>query len=128
MGDCKREKGLTLRTATLDDLEDIATIAQKGFPDDPEFNYRFPHRFECPEDNRRWILQEYREYLDQPDKYAVIIVTADDNDDKAIALSVWDLSISKAHKGGGKNFPQRTVYLVKEKKKKRKEKKVKLLL
>ncbi|KAI1769912.1 acyl-CoA N-acyltransferase [Hypoxylon cercidicola] len=99
------DERLALRAATLDDLEDIATVAQEGFPDDPEFNYRFPHRHEYPEDNRKWILQEYREYLEQPDKYAVNIVTASDNDDKAIALSIWDVSISKAHQGGDLGVP-----------------------
>lgn len=31
---------LTLRFAGLDDLDDITTVAQHGFPDDPEFDYR----------------------------------------------------------------------------------------
>lgn len=93
---------LVLRAATPEDLEDIATVAQEGFPDDPEFNYRFPYRDEYPGDNRKWILQEYKEYLEQPDKYAVNIVTASDNDDRAVALSVWDMSVSVAHQGGGK--------------------------
>ncbi|OTA57912.1 acyl-CoA N-acyltransferase [Hypoxylon sp. EC38] len=99
------DKRLALRTATLDDLEDIATVAQQGFPDDPEFDYRFPYRDEYPEDNRKWIVQEYREYLEQPDKYAVIIVTASDNDNKAVALSVWDIYISKAHQGSDLGVP-----------------------
>ncbi|KAI4859664.1 hypothetical protein F4820DRAFT_155562 [Hypoxylon rubiginosum] len=105
MGNYPPDTRLALRAATLDDLEDIATVAQEGFPDDPEFNYRFPHRHDYPEDNRKWILQEYREYLEQPDKYAVNIVTASDNDDRAIALSVWDLSISRAHQGGDLGVP-----------------------
>ncbi|KAI0834246.1 acyl-CoA N-acyltransferase [Hypoxylon sp. FL0890] len=99
------DKRLALRTATPDDLEDIATVAQEGFPDDPEFNYRFPYRQKFPEDNRKWIVQEYREYLEQPDKYAVIIITASDNDNKAVALSVWDISISKAHQGSDLGIP-----------------------
>ncbi|KAI1374759.1 acyl-CoA N-acyltransferase [Hypoxylon crocopeplum] len=105
MGDHPLDKRLALRAATPDDLEDIATVAQKGFPDDPEFDYRFPYRSACAEDNRRWIIQEYKEYLDQPDKYAVIIVTASDNDHKAVALSVWDISIGKAHQGGDLGVP-----------------------
>ncbi|KAI2602325.1 acyl-CoA N-acyltransferase [Hypoxylon sp. NC1633] len=105
MGDHPTDPRLTLRTATLDDLEDIATVALEGFPDDPEFDYRFPYRFERPDDNRRWIVQEYREYLEQPDKYAVIVVTASDNDDKAVALSVWDISVSKSHQGSDLGVP-----------------------
>ncbi|KAI1456476.1 acyl-CoA N-acyltransferase [Annulohypoxylon moriforme] len=105
MGDFPPDTRLVLRRATSDDLEDIATVAQEGFPDDPEFNYRFPYRGDYPEDNRKWILQEYREYLEQPDKYEVIIVTASDNDNKAVALSVWDISISKAHRGSDLGIP-----------------------
>ncbi|KAI1106394.1 acyl-CoA N-acyltransferase [Jackrogersella minutella] len=105
MGGFPPDKRLVRRPATLDDLEDIATVAQQGFPDDPEFDYRFPHRDKYPEDNRKWILQEYREYLEQPDKYEVIIVTAGDNNNKAVALSVWDISISKAHQGSGLGVP-----------------------
>ena len=94
MGDFLRDdfppdERFTLRGATLEDIEDIATVAQQGFPDDPEFDYRFPKRNEFPEDNRKWIVQEYREYLEQPNKYAVVIITASDNDDRAVALSVW---------------------------------------
>ncbi|KAI1135827.1 acyl-CoA N-acyltransferase [Hypoxylon sp. FL0543] len=105
MGEFPPDKRLALRAATPDDLEDIATVAQEGFPDDPEFDYRFPYRQEFPEDNRKWIVQEYREYLEQPDKYAVIIVTASDNDNKAVALSVWDISISKPHQGSDLGVP-----------------------
>ncbi|KAI0384708.1 acyl-CoA N-acyltransferase [Hypomontagnella monticulosa] len=99
------DRRLTLRVATSCDLEDIATVAQEGFPDDPEFDYRFPHRLEYPEDNRKWILQEYKEYLEQPNKYAVMIITASDNDDKAIALSVWDMSLATAHQGSDLGVP-----------------------
>ncbi|KAI1087832.1 acyl-CoA N-acyltransferase [Rostrohypoxylon terebratum] len=105
MGDFPDDERLEVRPATSDDLEDIATVAQEGFPDDPEFNYRFPYRDKHPEDNRKWILQEYREYLEQTDKYSVIIVTASDNDKKAIALSVWDISISTAHRGSDLGIP-----------------------
>lgn len=96
------DQRLALRLARLDDLDNITTIAQRGFPDDPEFDYRFPYRDEFPEDNRRWICQEYREYLEQPEKYIVIIITASDNDDKAVALSIWDVSPSTPQKGSGK--------------------------
>lgn len=96
------DQRLVVRTATLDDLEDITTVAQEGFPGDPEFNYRFPYRGEFPEDNRKLVRQEYKEYFEQLDKYAVIIVGASDNDNKCVALSVWDILVTSKHKGGGK--------------------------
>ncbi len=96
------DDGLTLRAASLDDLEDLTTVAQAAWPDDPQFDYRFPYRDEYPQDNRKWVRQEYREYLEQPDKYAVLVVTARDNHDRAVALAVWDISVRTKQKGGGK--------------------------
>lgn len=100
-GDYPPDKRLTVREASLADLDDIATVAQDGFPDDPEFNYRFPYRCQYPDDNRHWIREEYREYLEQPNKYAVVVVTAADNNDRPVALSVWDLQVLTPHRGGG---------------------------
>jgi len=102
-GEFPPDKRLTVRKATLADLDDITTVAQAGFPDDPEFNYRFPLRHEYPEDNRHWVRQEYREYLEQPDKYAVVVITAEDNDNRPVALSVWDLKVLTPHQGGGES-------------------------
>jgi hypothetical protein len=101
-GDYPLDKRLTVRKATLADLDAITTVAQEGFPDDPEFDYRFPYRHQYPEDNRRWVREEYREYLEQPEKYAVVVVTAKDNDDKPVALSVWDMKVLARHQGGGR--------------------------
>ncbi|KAK3686250.1 acyl-CoA N-acyltransferase [Podospora appendiculata] len=99
------DRQLAIRHATLADLEDIATVAQDGFPDDPEFDYRFPYRHDFPDDNRNWVRQEYKEYLSQPDKYAVVVATASDNHDKPVALSVWDIAVGIAHRGGDLGVP-----------------------
>jgi hypothetical protein len=85
----------------MDDLEDIVDVAQRGFPDDPEFPYRFPHRHKFPEDNRRWLRQEYSEYLRQPGRYAVVVATSKDQASKPIALSVWLLAVAIPHQGIG---------------------------
>ncbi|KAK4145294.1 acyl-CoA N-acyltransferase [Dichotomopilus funicola] len=104
-GEFPPDRRLTLRKATLADLDDLTTVAQAGFPDDPEFDYRFPFRHEFPEDNRYWVHQEYREYLEQPDKYAVVVITAEDNDNRPVALSVWDLNVTIPHQGGDLGIP-----------------------
>jgi hypothetical protein len=65
------------RLATLDDLDDIVDVVQAGYPGDPEFSYRFPHRLVWPEDNRKWIRKEYEEYIVQFVKYSVLVVTAE---------------------------------------------------
>ncbi|KAF2746991.1 acyl-CoA N-acyltransferase [Sporormia fimetaria CBS 119925] len=100
-----RLSDLHLRPATKDDLDDLTEVARAGFPDDPEFDYRFPYRHEYPGDNYKWIRKEYEEYLDQPEKYAVLVVTAptlvdSGHCDRVIALAVWDISICTPHRGG----------------------------
>lgn len=103
----KPPSSIAIRAATKTDLDDITRIAQAAFPDDPEFNYRFPYRNKYPEDNWKWTRLEYEEYLDQPEKYGTLIATAPVQSEnqvshRAIALAVWDLSVCTKSKGGGK--------------------------
>lgn len=97
---------LILRKATKADLDDITRVAQAGFPDDPEFNYRFPHRDKWPEDSWKWTRREYEGYIEQPEKFAVLVVTASvatngKAADRPIALAVWDLAVLTEPTGGG---------------------------
>ncbi|ORY67026.1 uncharacterized protein BCR38DRAFT_364158 [Pseudomassariella vexata] len=105
MADFPPDDRLSLRPATMDDLDDITSVAQQGFPDDPEFDYRFPYRHEYPEDHREWVRQEYLEYLKQPEKYAVTIITSADNQHKTVSLSVWDIAVTTIHQGGDLGIP-----------------------
>ncbi|RYP61417.1 hypothetical protein DL769_007702 [Monosporascus sp. CRB-8-3] len=104
-GDCGPDERLTLRRATLGDLDDVLTVVLEGLSGDPKFDYRFPHRDEYPDDNRKWLRQEYKEYLEQPEKYALMIMTASDNDDKPVSLAVWDISLAEPHLGGDLGVP-----------------------
>ncbi|KAH7377964.1 acyl-CoA N-acyltransferase [Cadophora sp. MPI-SDFR-AT-0126] len=102
----------TLRKADKSDLEDITTVAQAGFPDDPEFDYRFPKRDKYPEDNRKWIKREYQAYIEQPEKFTVMIVTTPVEKDgqvasQAIALAVWDISVLTEATGGDDGLQER---------------------
>lgn len=107
-------KRLILRTASKADLDDTASVAQAAFPVDAEWNYRFPYRKEYPEDNCKWTRNEYEDYLDQPDKYAVLVVTATVKTDskvksKPIAIAVWDISVLTKSTGGVKYYSSFTV-------------------
>jgi hypothetical protein len=98
--------GLIVRRASKADLDDIAKVAQAGFPDDPEFNYRFPYRHKYPEDNWKWTRREYEGYIDQPEKFAVLVVTvtvseSDKAVERPIALAVWDMAVLTEPTGGG---------------------------
>ncbi|ETS79398.1 hypothetical protein PFICI_09251 [Pestalotiopsis fici W106-1] len=104
---------IVVRVATMEDLDDLTKIAQAGFPDDPEFDYRFPHRQKYPDDHWRWTRREYEGYLNQPDKYAVLLATlptnqkSDEYNDEhkqerelnrswpvSVALAVWDMAVT----------------------------------
>jgi len=99
---------LTLRSATKADLDPITRVVQAGFPDDPGCNYKFPYRHEYPEDFWKWTRLEYEEYLDQPEKFAVNVVTAPVTAfggvvfQEPIAIGVWDVAVETKSTGGGK--------------------------
>jgi hypothetical protein len=103
---------LTFRTATKADLDGITRVVQAGFPDDPGCNYKFPYRHEHPEDFWKWTRLEYEEYLDQPEKFSVNVVTAPVTQldgtviDEPIAIGVWDIAVETKSTGGGTiSFP-----------------------
>lgn len=110
-GACDNEpkaEELHLRLADQDDLDQITDVAQAAFPDDPEFNYRFPYRDKYPEDNRKWVRKEYEEYLAQPEKYAVLVATVPKKCDgkvvkRVVALAVWDINVLAESTGGGES-------------------------
>lgn len=112
---------IVVKVATIDDLDELTKIAQAGFPDDPEFDYRFPYRQNYPEDNWSYTREEYEGYLNQPDKYAVLLATlpaANQKSDEqngdhkqdpeldrsqpiSVALAVWDLAVTIESQVGG---------------------------
>ncbi|RYP73977.1 hypothetical protein DL771_003288 [Monosporascus sp. 5C6A] len=104
-GDYGPHERLTLRRATLGDLDDVLTVALEGLSGDPKFDYRFPYREEYPEDHRKWLRQEYKEFLEQPEKYALMIMTASDNDDKPVSFAIWDIAIAEPHMGSDLGVP-----------------------
>jgi hypothetical protein len=102
---------LQIRPATSSDLDSIVWIVENGFPDDPGCDYKFPHRDQYPEDFRKWTRQEYKEYLEQPAKFAFLLVTSPVVEDdviihKPIALGVWDIAPETKSTGGGESGPK----------------------
>ena len=105
---------IKLNIATKAQLDDIARVAQAGFPDDPEWNYRFPDRKDHPKDNWKWTRREYEEFFEQPDKYTILVVATDTEDAanrtqasenaKVVAIAVWDTAPLTESKGGGKQL------------------------
>lgn len=109
-GGLQNGDGLTLRAARKGDLDAITRIVQAGFPDDPGCDYKFPYRYQYLDDFRYWTRLEYEEYLDQPEKFAVLVVTtpaaeqgeaANEPADEPIAIGVWDIAVETNSTGGG---------------------------
>ncbi|CVK99427.1 uncharacterized protein FMAN_02269 [Fusarium mangiferae] len=90
---------LTLRRATIVDLDDITWIAVNGSPDDPGTDYRFPYRDKYPEDFWKWTRIEHEELFQRPDKLVILVVTAPVLDDgevihQPISYGIWDLKVA----------------------------------
>ncbi|EXM29992.1 hypothetical protein FoTM2_006569 [Fusarium oxysporum f. sp. vasinfectum] len=90
---------LTLRHATIDDLDDITWIAVNGSPDDPGTDYRFPYRDKYPGDFWKWTRIEHEELFERPDKLVILVVTALvlDNGEvvhQPVSYGVWDLKVT----------------------------------
>ena len=101
-GEHSPDERLTLRRATMEDLDDVLEVVHGALSLDPKFNYRMPYRDQYPEDNHKWLRLEYTEYLAQPEKYALMMMTASDYNDKPIAICIWDYAMMEPHLGGGK--------------------------
>ncbi|KAI1070168.1 hypothetical protein LB507_007962 [Fusarium sp. FIESC RH6] len=90
---------LTLRRATINDLDDITWIVTNSLPDDPGTDYRFPYRDKYSEDFWKWTKEEHAEYFERPDKFYMMVVTALVEDDgevvqQPVAVGVWDLIVT----------------------------------
>jgi len=102
-----REEPLAIRPATKADLDGITRVVEAGSQDDPSCHYKYPFRASYPDDFWKWTRLEYEEYLNQPEKYASLVVTAPVSgtdgkvDDKIIAIGVWDLAVETKSTGGG---------------------------
>lgn len=117
MGDAFVQSSFALRAATKADLDAITSVVRDSFPDDPGCDYKFPRRREYADDFWKWTRREYEGYLDQPEKFAVLVVAASNGNgggdgddggigghgvaDKPIAVGVWDIAVETKPVGGG---------------------------
>ncbi|KAF4463011.1 gnat family [Fusarium albosuccineum] len=104
---------LNARLATKADLEHITGVVWDSYLDDPGCPYKFPGREEYPKDFLKWTKLEYKEYLNQPDKFFTGVVTAPmiSDDDKPveqlISISVWDDAPQTKAIGGDRGIDDR---------------------
>jgi hypothetical protein len=71
-----------IRSATTRDLHRLANITVTSLPDDPTFDWMWPHRREYPEDN--FFFWQFRlQSLLYDKKFVFIVMVLDDDDEDA---------------------------------------------
>lgn len=96
---------MVVRKATCDDLEGIMNVVLNAMPQDPAWDYRFPHRKEYPEDERKFQTLFF-EFLIDPSyedfEVRVLGTPRDDDAGKSIiaAVAVWDVTYLNKRRNG----------------------------
>lgn len=87
---------LRIRAATPRDLDAMATIMYQAMPLDPQWDYRFPHRRQFPEDNYGCTRRMLQGMLEQDGVYYIQVATfpspcLKEDEEVPAALAVWQL-------------------------------------
>ncbi|KAF8150320.1 acyl-CoA N-acyltransferase [Mycena galopus ATCC 62051] len=86
-----------LRPATTADLDAIAAILSADAASYSEPDYRYPYRTHYPEDYLKWGMKRIEGFLDQPEKYAVLVVVSESHP-VPFAYAVWDIAATTPSK------------------------------
>ncbi|KAF2492839.1 hypothetical protein BU16DRAFT_529110 [Lophium mytilinum] len=90
----QRSPRLSLRRASVADLEAMLEIGLAALPMDPQWDYRFPHRRAYPGDTQKYTRMRYREFLeDQHERWVVMLAEQRVAHDslKPVAFAVWEV-------------------------------------
>jgi hypothetical protein len=86
---------ISIRTATMEDLDVMVEIAVATMPMDPQWNWRFPYRLQFPEDTRRFTRTRYEEFLrDGKGHWLVTLAEYKENSHaraQVIAMAIWEV-------------------------------------
>lgn len=81
------------------DLEVMLDIGLSAMPMDPQWNWRFPHRLQFPEDTRHFTRQKYREFLEnKTGRWQVMVAEVKPENDVppvTVAMAIWDVGSIK---------------------------------
>ncbi len=95
-----------IRAAKLDDVDGIVEVVLAAMPHDPQWNYRFVHRSEFPNDHVKFTRLLYEQFITPAnDDWLVMLAETRGIGEpgvskKIVAFAVWDVSfINKASKG-----------------------------
>src|ERR1700759_4208742 len=85
----------TMRKATIDDLDVMVEIALTTMPMDPQWDWRFPYRFQFPEDTRLFTRAKYEEMLVDASNQWLVMLAEHKNHTTgkptAAAMAIWDM-------------------------------------
>jgi hypothetical protein len=86
---------LSIRKATIADLDVMVDIALAAMPQDPQWDWRFPHRLQFPDDTREFTRMKYEGFLTNTGEWLVILAEYRIMDEvpppKAIAMAIWNV-------------------------------------
>ena len=102
---------ISIRTATLSDLDNVVDVVRSAMPLDPQWNYRFEHGHQFPEDNVKYTRLLFEHFI-RPDYDDWHVMAAESPGDehshpsKIVAFAVWDVSYRNKRKNGPDYLPQ----------------------
>ncbi|OCL07415.1 hypothetical protein AOQ84DRAFT_295130 [Glonium stellatum] len=87
---------ISIRQGSIVDLDAMLDIGLAAFPLDPQWDYRFPHRWTYPRDTRKFTRMRYREFLEGGNgRWVVLFAECIDPENplrlKIMAFSVWEI-------------------------------------
>jgi GNAT superfamily N-acetyltransferase len=88
---------VSVRLASLADLDAMVDIGLAAMPLDPQWNWRFPHRLAFPDDHRKFTRSTYRYFLENKAgnwvvMLAEIVVPGEQGSVRPAAFAVWNLA------------------------------------
>ncbi len=99
------------RTATPNDLDGILDVVLAAMPHDAQWDYRFVHKHEFPDDHRNFTRLLYEQFIAPAnDDWHVMLAEASvpgtAGAGNIVAFSVWDMSFANKAKKGPEYEPQ----------------------
>jgi hypothetical protein len=101
---------MKVRAAHLDDLDELVDLVLVTMCDDAQWDYRFEHKVEHPEDHRKYTRMLYEKFLDVAyDDWLIMLVEEEATESRPrriVAFSVWNVSYANKRKHGSGYVPQ----------------------
>ena len=86
---------IIVRPACEKDLDAITAVCIEGFPLDPQYDYRFRHRLQYPDDHLKYTRMAYDDMLQDEAHYKLMVAEmvgiGDSDQSEIMSLSVWRL-------------------------------------